>query len=282
MSRMMMVLIVVVVVLVGGMIVLSRRARTKSSRRVSKRRCRLESPGLSVGACRRSRCVADRRRPALGAAEARIDPAAGVRPAAGADAAPRADARRAGRRARGSAGAGRSPRRRSQPCPARRRRAAADADRRRDRSGDRPADRPPRSARCTMPARIVAALARPGRDRARRRRRQSRRVRQCRRALYRGADAPHAGADRVALGVDRAAPRLLAQPLNTPRNVNGADFAAERAFLLLRMGESVLGARDRPVGRSGELHAQALPGRDAGGAGDRRSSARCARWRPTR
>ncbi|MBS0479529.1 MAG: hypothetical protein JSR79_09535 [Proteobacteria bacterium] len=35
--------------------------------------------------------------------------------------------------------------------------------------------------------------------------------------------------------------RLLAQPLDTPRNVNGADFAAERAFLLLRMGESVLG-----------------------------------------
>lgn len=35
--------------------------------------------------------------------------------------------------------------------------------------------------------------------------------------------------------------RLLVQPLNTPRNVNGADFAAERAFLLLRMGESVLG-----------------------------------------
>ncbi|MBN8814639.1 MAG: hypothetical protein J0J06_04230 [Sphingomonas sp.] len=35
--------------------------------------------------------------------------------------------------------------------------------------------------------------------------------------------------------------RLLAQPLATPRNVNGADFAAERAFLLLRMGESVIG-----------------------------------------
>lgn len=35
--------------------------------------------------------------------------------------------------------------------------------------------------------------------------------------------------------------RLLTQPLATPRNVNGADFAAERAFLLLRMGESVMG-----------------------------------------
>lgn len=36
--------------------------------------------------------------------------------------------------------------------------------------------------------------------------------------------------------------RLLMQPLTTPRRVNGADFAAERAWLLLRMGESV-GAR---------------------------------------
>jgi len=36
--------------------------------------------------------------------------------------------------------------------------------------------------------------------------------------------------------------RLLLQPITTPRNVNGADFAAERAWLLLRMGESV-GAR---------------------------------------
>ena len=36
--------------------------------------------------------------------------------------------------------------------------------------------------------------------------------------------------------------RLLIQPIATPRNVNGADFAAERAWLLLRMGESV-GAR---------------------------------------
>lgn len=35
--------------------------------------------------------------------------------------------------------------------------------------------------------------------------------------------------------------RLLVQPLVTPRHVNGADFAAERAWLLLRMGESVLG-----------------------------------------
>ncbi|MGN6817249.1 MAG: hypothetical protein ACTHJR_01105 [Sphingomonas sp.] len=36
--------------------------------------------------------------------------------------------------------------------------------------------------------------------------------------------------------------RLLMQPIATPRHVNGADFAAERAWLLLRMGESV-GAR---------------------------------------
>ena len=41
--------------------------------------------------------------------------------------------------------------------------------------------------------------------------------------------------------VSMALRRLLVQPLATPRNVNGADFAAERAFLLLRMGESVLG-----------------------------------------
>ncbi|MBN8807640.1 MAG: hypothetical protein J0I47_05295 [Sphingomonas sp.] len=34
--------------------------------------------------------------------------------------------------------------------------------------------------------------------------------------------------------------RMLAQPLATPRNVGGADFAAERAWLLLRMGESDL------------------------------------------
>jgi hypothetical protein len=34
--------------------------------------------------------------------------------------------------------------------------------------------------------------------------------------------------------------RLLAQPLATPANVNGADFAAERAWLLLRMGEPVI------------------------------------------
>ena len=33
--------------------------------------------------------------------------------------------------------------------------------------------------------------------------------------------------------------RLLASQLDTPANVNGADFAAERAWLLLRMGESV-------------------------------------------
>lgn len=33
--------------------------------------------------------------------------------------------------------------------------------------------------------------------------------------------------------------RTLASRLDTPRNVNGADFAAERGWLLLRMGESV-------------------------------------------
>ena len=33
--------------------------------------------------------------------------------------------------------------------------------------------------------------------------------------------------------------RVLVSSLNTPTNVNGADFAAERAWLLLRMGESV-------------------------------------------
>ncbi|WP_375396113.1 hypothetical protein [uncultured Sphingomonas sp.] len=36
--------------------------------------------------------------------------------------------------------------------------------------------------------------------------------------------------------------RMLVQPLATPANVNGADFAAERAWLLVRMGESI-GAR---------------------------------------
>jgi hypothetical protein len=33
--------------------------------------------------------------------------------------------------------------------------------------------------------------------------------------------------------------RTLTAPIDTPRNVNGADFAAERGWLLLRMGESV-------------------------------------------
>ncbi|MBO9711598.1 MAG: hypothetical protein J7495_01680 [Sphingomonas sp.] len=33
--------------------------------------------------------------------------------------------------------------------------------------------------------------------------------------------------------------RALMSPVNTPRNVNGADFAAERAWLLLRMGEPI-------------------------------------------
>ncbi len=55
-------------------------------------------------------------------------------------------------------------------------------------------------------------------------------------ALMRNAQAPIASR-----WVSIALRRLLVQPLNTPRNVNGADFAAERAFLLLRMGESVLG-----------------------------------------
>lgn len=55
-------------------------------------------------------------------------------------------------------------------------------------------------------------------------------------ALMRNTQAPIASR-----WVSIALRRLLAQPLATPRNVNGADFAAERAFLLLRMGESVLG-----------------------------------------
>ncbi len=55
-------------------------------------------------------------------------------------------------------------------------------------------------------------------------------------ALMRSTRAPIASR-----WVSMALRRLLVQPLNTPRNVNGADFAAERAFLLLRMGESVLG-----------------------------------------
>lgn len=55
-------------------------------------------------------------------------------------------------------------------------------------------------------------------------------------ALMRSAQAPIASR-----WVSIALRRLLVQPLDTPRNVNGADFAAERAFFLLRMGESVLG-----------------------------------------
>jgi hypothetical protein len=55
--------------------------------------------------------------------------------------------------------------------------------------------------------------------------------------LMRGTRAPIASH-----WVSIALRRLLLQPITTPRNVNGADFAAERAWLLLRMGESV-GAR---------------------------------------
>ena len=55
--------------------------------------------------------------------------------------------------------------------------------------------------------------------------------------LMRGTRAPIASR-----WVSIALRRLLLQPISTPRNVNGADFAAERAWLLLRMGESV-GAR---------------------------------------
>ncbi len=55
--------------------------------------------------------------------------------------------------------------------------------------------------------------------------------------LMRGTHAPI-----VSRWLSIALRRLLLQPIATPRNVNGADFAAERAWLLLRMGESV-GAR---------------------------------------
>lgn len=55
-------------------------------------------------------------------------------------------------------------------------------------------------------------------------------------ALMRSTRAPVASR-----WVSIALRRLLAQPIATPKNVNGADFAAERAFLLLRMGESVIG-----------------------------------------
>jgi len=52
--------------------------------------------------------------------------------------------------------------------------------------------------------------------------------------LMRGTQAPIASR-----WVSIALRRLLVQPIATPRHVNGADFAAERAWLLLRMGESV-------------------------------------------
>lgn len=47
------------------------------------------------------------------------------------------------------------------------------------------------------------------------------------------------GAPLASRWVSIALRRLLVQPLATPANVNGADFAAERAWLLLKMGESV-------------------------------------------
>ena len=52
--------------------------------------------------------------------------------------------------------------------------------------------------------------------------------------LMRRLDAPVA----VALAVDRAAPRAGVARSTRRRGVNGADFAAERAWLLLRMGEA--------------------------------------------
>ncbi len=52
-------------------------------------------------------------------------------------------------------------------------------------------------------------------------------------ALMRRLDAPVASR-----WVSIALRRALMSPLDTPRNVNGADFAAERAWLLLRMGEA--------------------------------------------
>ena len=52
--------------------------------------------------------------------------------------------------------------------------------------------------------------------------------------LMRQLDAPVASRW-LAIGLRR----LLLSPLNTPARVNGADFAAERAWLLLRMGESI-------------------------------------------
>jgi hypothetical protein len=54
-------------------------------------------------------------------------------------------------------------------------------------------------------------------------------------ALMRRTNAPIASR-----WVSIAMRRLLVQPLTTPHHVNGADFAAERAWLLLRMGESVM------------------------------------------
>jgi len=53
-------------------------------------------------------------------------------------------------------------------------------------------------------------------------------------ALMRSTRAPIASR-----WVSIAMRRMLVQPLDTPAHVNGADFAAERAWLLLRMGESV-------------------------------------------
>ncbi|WP_375382232.1 hypothetical protein [uncultured Sphingomonas sp.] len=53
-------------------------------------------------------------------------------------------------------------------------------------------------------------------------------------ALMRGLNGPIASRW-MAITLRRA----LVSPLDTPANVNGADFAAERAWLLLRMGEAV-------------------------------------------
>jgi len=76
-------------------------------------------------------------------------------------------------------------------------------------------------------------------------------------------------ADRVALGYRRVR-RLLLQPNHYPRNVNGADFAAERAWLLLRMGESV-GARAMvAIGRPAGLYAQLYQVAMQAALGDRR------------
>ena len=84
-------------------------------------------------------------------------------------------------------------------------------------------------------------------------------------------DAADGHADRLALGAYRAA-QCAARTAAAPRNVNPVDWVAERAWLLLRMGEADAARMLVVRGRYRPLHAEDGPGRGAERARQRRSA----------